>query len=446
MPTRECIVVPREVIDGLITALHIQLDNPPCHQLKLVTFRHFYALDMDKCIEQATNSCHQCSSLSKVPHTLAKQSTSDPPDAVGVSFAADVMKRERQLIFVIRECVTSYTTGCIIEDERSETLRSALIRMCIELKPLDGPSAVVRVDPAPGFSSLSNDKLLSHYGLSLEIGRFKNCNKNPVAERAIQEIQHELLSQDPVGGSVTSLTLSVAIARLNSRIRGREMWVQRDQFSNAQIPFSDTNLIQEQQQQRLINHPYSEASKTPSKKMPTTPQIDVGDLVYLHNDRNKSRARNRYLVVSVEQLWCNIRKFGGSQLRSTSYRVKLSDCYKVPNQLVESHAYRNNHHQQHSSEEESDLRSEGESYLRNQELPNIPPEISSPAAIVPFIERPSHHAENSPETGDVNNTQEEDTILTRIPAETSAPMLGDPPRRSTRIKHQPAKFKDYHME
>ena len=180
--------------------------------------------------------------------------------------------------------------------------------------------------------------------------------------------------------------------------------------------------------------------------MPITPQIDVGDLVYLHNDRNKSRARNRYLVVSVEQLWCNIRKFVGSQLRSTSYRVKLSDCYKVPNQLVESHAYRNNHHQQDSSEEESDLRSEEESDLRNQELPNIPPEISSPAAIVPFIERPSHHAENSPETDDVNNTQEGDTILTRIPAETSAPMLGNPPRRSTRIKHQPAKFKDYHME
>ena len=265
MPTRECIVVPRELIDGLITALHIQLDHPSCHQLKLVTFRHFYALDMDKCIEQATNSCHQCSSLSKVPHTLAKQSTSDPPDAVGVSFSADV----------IRECITSYTTGCIIEDERSETLRSALIRMCIELKPLDGPSAVVRVDPAPGFSSLSNDKLLSHYGLSLEIGRVKNCNKNPMAERAIQELVHELLSQDPVGGSVTSLTLSVAIARLNSRIRGRglssrEMWVQRDQCSNAQIPFSDTNLIQEQQQQRLINHPYSEASKTPVMHVPTT--------------------------------------------------------------------------------------------------------------------------------------------------------------------------------
>ena len=55
------------------------------------------------------------------------------------------------------------------------------------------------------------------YGLSLEIGRVKNCNKNPVAERAIQELEHELLSQDPVGGSITSLTPSVAIA--NQKLR-----------------------------------------------------------------------------------------------------------------------------------------------------------------------------------------------------------------------------------
>ena len=35
-------------------------------------------------------------------------------------------------------------------------------------------------------------------------------------------------------------------------------------------------------------------------------------------------------MVSVDGLWCNVRKFTGSQLRSTSYRVKLSECYRVP--------------------------------------------------------------------------------------------------------------------
>jgi hypothetical protein len=108
-PSRECIVVPRQVLDGLLTALHFKLVHPTCHQLKQVVHRYFYALDMDKAIERVTAACHHCASLKKVPHSLTLQSTCDPPDAVGVSFAADVLKRERQLILVLRETVTSYT-------------------------------------------------------------------------------------------------------------------------------------------------------------------------------------------------------------------------------------------------------------------------------------------------------------------------------------------------
>ncbi len=44
---------------------------------------------------------------------------------------------------------------------------------------------------------------------------------------------------------------------------------------------------------------------------------------------NKNTARQHYLVTNVEASWCNIRKFAGAQLRNTSYRVKLSECYKV---------------------------------------------------------------------------------------------------------------------
>lgn len=62
-PTRECIIVPRQVLDGLLTSLHIKLDHPSCHQLKSVVHRYFYALDMDKSIESVTNGCHRCASL-----------------------------------------------------------------------------------------------------------------------------------------------------------------------------------------------------------------------------------------------------------------------------------------------------------------------------------------------------------------------------------------------
>ena len=63
-------------------------------------------------------------------------------------FAADVLKRNKQLILAVRETVSSLTTSCIIEDERRDTLRAALIRLCLKLRPISGPYAVVRVDPA----------------------------------------------------------------------------------------------------------------------------------------------------------------------------------------------------------------------------------------------------------------------------------------------------------
>ena len=57
--------------------------------------------------------------------------------------------------------------------------------------------------------------------------------------------------------------------------------------------------------------------------------MENGDIVYLHVDRNKSHARDRYLVLSVDDNWCKIRKFAGSPLSSTPYNVKQSECYKV---------------------------------------------------------------------------------------------------------------------
>ncbi|KAJ8346823.1 hypothetical protein SKAU_G00282240 [Synaphobranchus kaupii] len=261
-PARECIVIPRQVLDGLLTALHIQLAHPTCHQLKAVVKRYLYALDLDKAVERVSDGCHSCAALRRSPGAKVEQSTSPPPDAVGVSFAADVLKRSRQVILVLRETVTSFTSTLLISDERHETLRDALVQLCIQMRPMDGPLAVVRTDPAPGFKALVGDGFLHQHRVTLELGHAKNPNKNPVAEKAIQEPTSELLRLDLLGGAVTPLTLAVATAALNSRIRSRglssrEMWTQRDQFSNVQVPQGDGD------RQRLANHPHSERSKAP---------------------------------------------------------------------------------------------------------------------------------------------------------------------------------------
>ncbi len=97
----------------------------------------------------------------------------------------------------------------------------------------------------------------------LDVGRVKNPNKNPVGECAVQEVEAEILKQDPSGGPISDIMLSAATARLNARIRGRglssrEMLFQRDQLTNEQIPVSDRDLIIQQHNAKLRNHPYSE--------------------------------------------------------------------------------------------------------------------------------------------------------------------------------------------
>ena len=167
-----------------VTALHIQLDHPSAHQLKQVMRCYLFALDLDRAIETTSHSCHHCTS-----HDSSTIYYSDPPEVVGISYAADIIKRDLQLILVLRECVTSYTACCFVTDERRDTIRDSLVNLCIGLRPLDGPPAVIRTDPAPGFAALANDALLAKYRLTIELGRVKNVNKNPVAEKAVRELE-----------------------------------------------------------------------------------------------------------------------------------------------------------------------------------------------------------------------------------------------------------------
>ena len=59
-PVRERIVVPRAVLHGLITAIHLIFNHPSPHQLKLLVSRYFYALDVDNALKVVSTSCHHC--------------------------------------------------------------------------------------------------------------------------------------------------------------------------------------------------------------------------------------------------------------------------------------------------------------------------------------------------------------------------------------------------
>lgn len=169
---------PFQILDGLLTSLHIKLEHLSCQQLKNVVSRYFYALNLEKAVELTTNICHQCASLLKTQKVCVEQGSSDQPETVGSAFAVDVLKRERQLILVIRECITSFTFTKLIESERHLDLKDAILQLLTEVHPLDGPFAVIRTDPAPGFNTHVSDQLLARHRLSIELGRVKKPKQN----------------------------------------------------------------------------------------------------------------------------------------------------------------------------------------------------------------------------------------------------------------------------
>ena len=334
-PLKETIVVPEAVLPGLLTALHLRLNHPSTAELSKVFKRYFWALNTEQAIASVSSTCHTCASLKKFPTVLIPQSTSDPPASVGSHFAADVIVRERQKILLVREYVSSLTRAMIIQSEKENDLREALTQLISDLVCLDGPPAVVRTDGAPGFKALVSDKSLLDHHIGIELGRTKNVNKNPVGEKAVQEIQAEILRATGQGGAITASVLKDAVNNLNCRLRSdglssREIFYQRDQYTNAQLPIEDMLLIQSKHDRAVRNNISSESSKSGGRGPRVNQQIAVGDLVYVISDRDKNSPRARYLVVSIEDEWCSIRKFIGSTLKSNSYRVKMSEIYKVP--------------------------------------------------------------------------------------------------------------------
>ena len=123
------------------------------------------------------------------------------------------------------------------------------------------------MDTASGFKALTDGQLLKQHKITLKIGDVKNKNENLVVERAVQELESELLCDDPLGGPVSPLALVVATANLSACIwshglSAREVWTQQNQFTNHQIPLQDQAFILCQHEQCLVNHPHSEKSKS----------------------------------------------------------------------------------------------------------------------------------------------------------------------------------------
>ena len=332
MHQRELIVVPENVLSGLVTALHLYFSHATSLQLKKVFQRYFYALNAQKSIQKVLDNCAECTALKCLPKEVFTQSSTASANAPGQLFAADIIKRTRQLIFTVRDVHTSFTVASFVQDETAPTLRTALLSTTSSLRT---PSCQIKVDNAPGLASLKNDPVLSSHGVSLDFGRVKNVNKNPVAEKCNQELEKELLRIDPSGSPVTEIVLQDAAHSLNSRIRhnglsARELLFCRDQITSQSLNIDDTSLSKTQQSIRASNLITSARSKANVPYPASVPEISVGSLVYLKKEGNKFKARESYMVMGIRDHLAILQKLNASGLfQSRKYEVPLEELILV---------------------------------------------------------------------------------------------------------------------
>ena len=143
-------------------------------------------LNADTAISSVFTLCTCCQSLLTLPKELHLESTSAPAAFPSIDFACDIMRRNKQYVFVLRDTFSSFTSAMLLSNEDHTSLRKALLSTVSEQRASPQTPVVVRVDNAPGFQALRHDNLLQKHHISLDFGRVKNINRNPIAEKAVR--------------------------------------------------------------------------------------------------------------------------------------------------------------------------------------------------------------------------------------------------------------------
>ncbi len=148
-------------------------------------------MDSDPHIDIITSQYPQCASVATLPQEADEFTTIQDLPKLDTSFACDVLCWA-YLHFAVS--FSSFSICKLLTDEKSSSLKASL-------------------------QCLTQDTELQKLGIQLEVGRLKNCNKNPVAEKAVAELEYELKHHSLDGLQITPSDLTIVTATLNKRVR-----------------------------------------------------------------------------------------------------------------------------------------------------------------------------------------------------------------------------------
>ena len=335
--TRYRMVVPKEFIPAVIAQLHHREQNHlSAYQLEKLFNKYYFGIQVKQVIEETINSCMLCKSTKFLKPNKPEFQPKSQPTHPGQIFNIDVMRRHQQKIMICRDIFSSYTTIAILKSEQSNCLLKGIIECVANVR---APNTIlIRTDSAPGFKGLVNNTFLEKLDIQLEVTDSSNKNSIATVDNAIKEIEEEIIKIAPHSTILNETTLAMAAKNMNLKIRNRglsayEIVFSRDNSSQQNLNLKDNTIANEQIRIKQINNKNQINSKFKSCTEDKT-VYNKGDTVAVIQEKNKTNARDVYLVTKVHDDKLQVNKIirfhsDNSKLQSKTRIVPRKSVYKI---------------------------------------------------------------------------------------------------------------------
>ena len=283
-PSWECIIVARQVLNGLLTALHIQLNHPSSHQLRLVAKHHLFCPEFGQCRRRYNPELPllHCSRFVKLfASILIKHPILHPLLPVFSNALASwyLCWGSVSLPSPPSPSSTTSNTGPFVMP------LFAYASLCAP-SPLNCLMATIHTEPAPGFIVLVNDNILQHCCLTLELATPKT------------QIRILLLNRQYRNLSMNCWGIPGEPSNHNSNLKLPHPFSRAVMISNRNVPTQPVYLLSDIYIQPTLDNKATltalhqpstqQKSKVPKANFSpaNTSLVEVGDLVSLYSEGN----------------------------------------------------------------------------------------------------------------------------------------------------------------
>jgi hypothetical protein len=123
------IVIPTPLIPSLLWNIHNSENHPSKTQLRAIFDKMFYGIMVQQHIDDVYAECYQCKIQANLPKPNTHHTSCKEVNHPGQYFHADVIRREKQKIFLVRDNFSSLVAAKFVDTEQKQHLKSAIIAL-----------------------------------------------------------------------------------------------------------------------------------------------------------------------------------------------------------------------------------------------------------------------------------------------------------------------------